>query len=358
MNARENYLSIIKRTGYDGVVATYWLCPHLEESYGDRLRKFVEDNQVMCPEVRSRAPKYVPVPDSARLPFFDPPLKEGGTIDVFGVGHEKGSAAAMHMTYMRSPLEKLHSVEELEKFPFAKTQEDPAYLAEVLAENEALKAQDKIVMGDMQMTVWERSWYLRRMERMMVDMMIAPDQATFILDKITALAIEEAEFYTKAGCDVLFFGDDVGMQNSILMSLDTYRTWLKPRIIRVIEAAKAINPQVVIMYHSCGFVEPFIDDLIDAGVEVLDPVQPECMEFSEIAEKYGDRISFHGSIGTQTTMPKGTPSEVYHKVMENLKISGKKGGLLVCPTHMLEPEVPVENIEAYLLACRDFNEEM
>lgn len=330
------------------VPATYWLCPYLEETYGDRLRKFVEDNHIHCPEVRSRVPQYAHVPDDARLPFFNPPLKEGGTIDVFGVGHELGSAAAMHMTYMRAPLEHLKSVEELKTFPFASVVDDPAYLAEVLAENEALKAQDKIILGDMQMTVWERAWYLRRMERMMMDMMIAPDQATFILDQITTLAIAEAEFYTKAGCDVLFFGDDVGMQNSILMSLDTYRTWLKPRIIQVIEAAKAINPEIIIFYHSCGFVEPFIDDLIDAGVEVLNPVQPECMDFAEITAKYGDRISFHGTIGTQTTMPKGTPEEVRQQVFRTLELNGEKGGVLACPTHMLEPEVPVENIISLL----------
>ncbi len=354
MIARDNYLSIIHRKGYDVVPASYWLCPYLEENYGDRLRKFAEENGVLVPEVRSRGAKYVEVPDSEILPFFDPPLKEGGFIDQVGVGHEYGSAAAMHMTHMRAPLEHLNSVEALKTFPFPQVQHDEAYLEEVRLENEALKKQDKILMGDMQMTVWERSWYLRRMEKMFVDMMIAPDQAAFILDSITKLAIDEAVFYAKAGCDVLFFGDDIGMQSSVLMSMDTYRTWLKPRIMQVIEAAKAINPEIVIFYHSCGFVEPFIGELVDAGVEVLNPVQPECMDFAEIKEKYGDIVSFHGTIGTQTTMPHGTPEEVRAMVFRNLDLAGEKGGLLACPTHMLEPEVPVENIEAYLLACADY----
>ena len=97
-----------------------------------------------------------------------------------------------------------------------------------------------------------------------------------------------------------------------------------------------------------------IPHLIDAGIDVLDPVQPECMSFEDIYKEFGDRISFHGTIGTQTTMPFGTPDEVRREVFKNLEIAGDKGGLLVSPTHMLEPEVPVENLVAYINACRDF----
>jgi uroporphyrinogen decarboxylase len=94
--------------------------------------------------------------------------------------------------------------------------------------------------------------------------------------------------------------------------------------------------------------------LIEAGVDVLNPVQPECMDFKEIHAKYGDRLSFHGTIGTQTTMPFGTPEEVREAVFRNLEIAGRNGGLFVAPTHMLEPEVPIENVVAYINACREF----
>ena len=97
-----------------------------------------------------------------------------------------------------------------------------------------------------------------------------------------------------------------------------------------------------------------IPHLIDAGVDVLNPIQSECMDFEEIYRKYGDRISFHGTIGTQTVMPFGTPEEVKAEVWKNLDIAGEKGGLMVAPTHMLEPEVPMENILAYVEACREY----
>ncbi len=144
------------------------------------------------------------------------------------------------------------------------------------------------------------------------------------------------------------------MQHTIMMSEELYRTWLLPRLKRIISAAKAIKPDILIIYHSCGFVEPMIPYLIEAGVDILNPIQPESMNFAEIKRKFGDKISFHGTIGTQTTMPFGTPEEVREAVFKNLRIAGENGGLLVAPTHMLEPEVPVENIVAYIEACRDF----
>jgi uroporphyrinogen decarboxylase len=139
-----------------------------------------------------------------------------------------------------------------------------------------------------------------------------------------------------------------------MMSETLYDEWLKPRLRRVIDAARAYNPDIVIFYHSCGRVTELIPHLIDAGIDVLNPVQPECMDFLEIHDKYGDRLSFHGTIGTQSVMPFGTPEDVRREVFKNLEIAGRKGGLYVCPTHLLEPEVPLENVLAYIHACEDY----
>ena len=132
-----------------------------------------------------------------------------------------------------------------------------------------------------------------------------------------------------------------------------YVEWIKPRLAKVIQRAKEIKPDIIVFYHSCGYVEPLIPHLIEAGIDVLNPVQPECMDFEEIFKKYGDKVAFHGTIGTQSTMPFGTPEDVKAAVKRNLDIAGPKGGLLVAPTHLLEPEVPLDNVVAYVEACRD-----
>jgi uroporphyrinogen decarboxylase len=149
-------------------------------------------------------------------------------------------------------------------------------------------------------------------------------------------------------------GDDLGMQRSIMMSKEMYRTWLKPRLKKVIDAARSAKPDIIIQYHSCGYILPLIGDLIEAGVDVLNPIQPECMDVGEVLREFAGRLSFNGTIGTQTTMPFATPAEVRDTVRRNLALAGPRGGLLCCPTHVLEPEVPWENIEAYVEACREW----
>ncbi|HPY90525.1 MAG TPA: uroporphyrinogen decarboxylase family protein, partial [Lentisphaeria bacterium] len=158
----------------------------------------------------------------------------------------------------------------------------------------------------------------------------------------------------QAGVDLLCIGDDIGMQKTTMMSMDNYRQWLKPRHAAVINAAKAAKPDILVTYHSCGFIEPFIPELIEIGVDVLNPVQPECMDFAKIHAQYGTHLSFWGTLGTQTTMPFGSADEVRSTTLRNLAIAGSKGGLFCSPTHIIEPEVPWDNIEAYVQAARDF----
>ncbi len=219
---------------------------------------------------------------------------------------------------------------------------------------EELVEQDLIALGDMQITLWETAWYMRSMEELFCDMMEDSDIAHYLFDKVLEINKIRAASFVKAGVDVLYFGDDIGMQHTTMMSTELYCEWIKPRLKELIDYVKAINPNVIIFYHSCGYIEPFIPHLIEAGVDVLTPIQSECMDFSALAEKYGDKISFHGTVGTQTVMPFGTPQEVIEVVEKHLDKVGGGGGLFVAPTHVIEPEVPLENVLAYVQACKDY----
>ena len=277
--------------------------------------------------------------------------REGAEIDLWGVGHES-SPHSMHMTYMRHPLEDAETLEEIMEYPYPDFEHgEKDHQKEQVKK---IKERDLIAVGNMQTTIWETAWYLRGMENLFCDMMEEDEMAVYLLDKITELAKIRAKAYVEAGADVIYLGDDIGMQHTIMMSEDLYCTWLKPRLTDIISYIKSLNPDVIVFYHSCGFIEPLIPHLIDAGVDVLNPIQSECMDFGEIYEKYGDKISFHGTIGTQTVMPHGTPEEVIAEVHKNLDIAGPKGGLMAAPTHLLEPEVPFENVLAYVEACRTY----
>lgn len=197
---------------------------------------------------------------------------------------------------------------------------------------------------------------MRGLTELLMDFMDNQNFAAFLLDKITERRVFMAKKFTRAGVDMVLLGDDVGMQDRMIMSPQTWRTWLKPRLAKVIQSAKSVNPEVFIFYPSDGNIEDIIPDLIEVEVEVLNPVQPECMDPGEIKKKYGDKLSFWGTIGTQTTMPFGTPEEVKREIRTRIQSVGKNGGLVIAPTHILEPDVPWENIIAFVKGVKESSE--
>jgi uroporphyrinogen decarboxylase len=203
-------------------------------------------------------------------------------------------------------------------------------------------------------TLFECAWLLRGLENLLVDFLANPDLAAALLDHLTATGIESARRLAEAGVDVLLTGDDVGMQRGMMMSPELWRQWLKPRLAEIIAAAKKVKPDVLVFYHSDGNIEPIIPELIEVGVDILNPVQPECMDPAQLKREHGNDLAFWGTVGTQTTMPFGTPEEVKAAIRERIESTGQGGGLLLAPTHVIEPDVPWENVEAFFEAVEEY----
>jgi len=118
-----------------------------------------------------------------------------------------------------------------------------------------------------------------------------------------------------------------------------------------VAAVKAANPSAFVFYHSDGNVETIIPDLIEVGIDILNPVQPECMDPAAIKRRYGDRMSFWGAVSVQRTMPLGTPDHVRAEVRARIRDVGRGGGLILAPAHVLGPETPWENVVAFFQAA-------
>lgn len=202
--------------------------------------------------------------------------------------------------------------------------------------------------------IFEIAWQIRRMDMLFLDFFERPELAEFLLDRITERQAEVARQVALADSDQLLLGDDVGMQDRMMMSPDCWRQWFKPRLGKVIASAKAVKPDIQVWYHSDGTIQPIIEDLIEVGVTILNPVQPECMDPAWVKKEYGDRLAFWGTIGTQTTMPFGTVEDVRQEVRKRIETVGYDGGLLLAPTHVLEPDVPWENVVALFDAIDEF----
>jgi len=352
MNKRENLLRALRRDNPEYVPVEMELCPSLldafEEKYGTRDFRSYYDFAFRYIE-----PKSTKITNDYSKYYQDvegdiEPLSWNAEWGIMGRG-----GSLEHFQEMLHPMQNFTDVQEIEDYPWPDMNADYRWEG-IKEENDALIANGYATIAFMQMTIFELAWYLRGMEDMMADFYSDPEFNEALLDKITDIRVEMAKNFATAGVDILMLGDDVSTQLDMMMSPELYREFLKPRMKRVIDAAREIKPDILIFYHGDGNLKRIIPDLIEIGVDVLNPVQPECVNPLELKKEFGDKLSFWGCIGTQTTMPFGTEQEVYELCKELIETMGKGGGLVLAPTHVLEPEVPYENVEAFLKAAKDF----
>ncbi|MEN8098365.1 MAG: uroporphyrinogen decarboxylase family protein [Chloroflexota bacterium] len=202
--------------------------------------------------------------------------------------------------------------------------------------------------------LFETAWRLRGWMQFMVDLKINPEIAHTLLDQIMMMAVTTAMVLVRAGVDILGLDDDVGSPTHMLISPETWRVFLKPRLATIIDAARAINPQVKVFYHSDGYIEPIIPELIEIGVDVLHPVQPDVMDPVRLKRLFGDQLAFWGTVGTQVLWGEPNPTRIREEVRERIRTVGKNGGLIIGPAYDLEPAIPWVNIESFFNAIDEF----
>lgn len=283
-------------------------------------------------------------------------LSPRATVDEWGIGYLPTESEDRHHSHFWGflhPMQNLTTREELLEYPLPDIDADYRY-EKIAHELERIKARGLCATAWMACTIFEIAWYLRSMELLMTDFVDNPDLAETLLDRITIKREIQAWSYAELGADAICLGDDVGSQRGMLMSASMWRRWLKPRLARVISVANIARPDVLILYHSDGDIRPIIPDLIEIGVDILNPVQPECMDPAALKAKHGRHLAFWGTIGIQKTLPFGTPDDVRREVKTRIETVGRGGGLLIAPTHMIEPEVPWENIVALREAVQEF----
>ncbi len=202
------------------------------------------------------------------------------------------------------------------------------------------------IVGVTVTTIFETAWALRGLEQMMVDFATDPDLADTILDFPFKYHLTAAQKLVEMGVDMIWTGDDVGAQNAMLISPKHWRRFLKPRMATFIHELKAINPDVKVAYHSDGNILPIIPELIEIGLDILNPIQPASMDPAIVKSQFGDKLCFWGSIDEQGTLPFGTPDDVRAEVCTRLKTIGRDGGLIIGPTHHVQLDTPLENFWA------------
>ena len=279
--------------------------------------------------------------------YADEQLPEGTKLG--GDGPAMVPSGFYHFWGYVSPLRKATSLAQLEAYPLP---DQSRWATDHMAEQVAAAHREGRPVTCWVGHMYETAWQIRGYEQFLIDMMEQPAWAECILDKLFRRNMVRATAAARAGADYLTCGDDVANQRAMMFSLPMWRSFMLSRWAQVWSAARAIKSDIQIWYHTDGNAFDIVPELMAAGVTILNPVQPECMDPAEVRQQY-PTLNLHGTIGTQSTMPWGTPDEVRRVVRERIRACGAAGRLILGPTHVLEPEVPIANIEAYVEACRE-----
>jgi uroporphyrinogen decarboxylase len=192
----------------------------------------------------------------------------------------------------------------------------------------------------------DRAWALRGFENFLSDVVLSPKFVEELLDRLVEMYYLLIDKLSGYPFDGIRFADDWGYQRGVTIGPQRWRKLILPGLKKIFDYARQKN--LTIMVHSDGDLTEIIPDLIQAGVEILNPIQPECMDILRLKREYGKYLCFNGGISSQSTIPWGTPQQIRKEVAACMKYLGKGGGYMIGPTKSLNLDVPVENSLAVL----------
>ena len=300
-----------------------------------------------------------PITNKGPSRWTPPPSEPGTLIDIWGITWKQVyySDGCYYWEVLRPPLAGA-TVEDLETYPWPDPL-DPGFTAGLAEEAKALYEEtDYAIMADGGFkSFWDLGSMVRGYEELIMDLVLNPEFVSALMSKLLEINIAgTGAFLDAVGPYIQIFraADDMATQRGLLMSPETYRTLLKPVYKEYMDFVKS-KTDAKIFYHSCGNVVGLIDDLIDVGVDALNPVQVSAMgDTAELKARFGDRITFWGGIDTQHALPHGSPEDVEAEVRRRIRDLAPGGGFVVAAVHAIQPDVPPENIIAMADATRKY----
>lgn len=220
--------------------------------------------------------------------------------------------------------------------------------------HQAISAQgaEYFVVPNFGMCLYERAWSLRGFDALLMDMADRPEWVEQLFDRIAAIQVRLAKRFIAAGVDGGYFGDDYGAQRSMLFSPRSWRKLVKPRLAQMF--APFTDAGLPVILHSDGDIKAILPDLVEIGLTTLNPVQPEVLDHAWLAREYGSKLSFYGGISTQSVMPQEDAELVRKATIECARSLAPNGtGLILGPSHRMQSDIPVANVDAMLDAFRE-----
>lgn len=315
-------LNILKEPPLDSLLST-------RISHMDLLTRLGND----CVGIAACAPKSFPTRE-----------QEDGTL--VNEWQMRFKPVGLYCEFCEYPLSNIKTPADLEGFsfpaPFAEGRYDAAKAAV------ARYSKDYAIVADLECFMYETAWYLVGLEKFLMDLSLEEPYVLALMDRIADINTQIGKRLIEIGADIVWAGDDFGGQEGMIMSPQLWRKIFKPRIKKMVDEFRKVNPDIKIAWHSCGSILPIIPDFIEIGIDILNPIQPlaKGMDPHFLKTTYGDSLAFFGGIDLQQLMPTGSPEQVKSEVRRRAEILGKDGGYIIAPAHNIQDDTPLENIFA------------
>ncbi len=353
MLPRERVVSAMSRSGKPDRVPfeISWgaFTPKLMKTYRDKTGSDLEPDEYFNFDTRYVRPLATNRIIDHRKAFPDTDFPPDVSFDDWGIGMVPTEYEIPDFKF--HPLEKATCVKDIESFDWPDLDQEYRY-APLKKKIDDYHARGYAVSADMYQTIFETAWLMRGMENFLSDLYLNIEVVEAIIAKITDIRIKQASLFSRLGVDVIRLGDDIVTQRGLMFSKDIYTEFFKPQVRRIVDAAKRNNPSILIFMHSCGKVEEMVPAFLDCGIDILNPVQPECNDLDFLEREYGKDIAFWGGIGVQSVLPHGSVEDVRKNVQDTQRILGRKGYWLAAPAHILDPAIPWDNVIAFVDAVR------
>ncbi len=363
MNSKERVLRALKKKeGFpDRTPIQFDLCKQLTDKFAKELKiepdytiSYYEDltYRISANEIRTRlGSDAVVVGGTVAKDFVPEVIRDNITKNEFGMYMKP---TQLYVEVVKCPLENAETVADIENYhlpnPYSSGRVEKA-------KKEVEKyGKDFFLIGDVEITLFELAWHLTGLEKYLLAMMCEEPWIEKLNDKVEEWSTGLALQLVKIGVDAIWLGEDLGSQTSTLISPEIWRQQFKPRHKRIIQKIKHENPDIIIIMHSDGAVSPMLDDFIEIGVDVYNPVQPNVPGSNpkELKDKYGEKICFFGGIDQQELLPNGDIKKIREEIKSRVGILGKDRGYLLAPAHILQADVSTQTIKEMIKAAMEF----
>ncbi len=363
MNAKTRVLKALRRVdgNPDRIPIQFDLCRQLTDVFGKKLGiepdyalSYYEDltYRISANEIRTRmGSDVVVVGGTVATGYVPETVSENITKNEFGMFMKP---TPLYVEVVKCPLDQAETLEDIENYLFPDAYA-PGRFEKAKQDIDAF-GNEFFVIGDVEISLFEMAWHLTGLEKYMMAMLMEEPWLERLNDRVEEWSTGLALQLVKAGVDAIWLGEDLGTQTSTLISPEDWRIKFKYRHQRMIETLRRENPGIIIIMHSDGAVAPLLDDFIEMGVDVYNPVQPNVpgSDPQELKEKYGSRMTFFGGIDQQELLPSGNIEQIRNEIRRRIEILGKDRGYLLAPAHILQADISPDTVTEMIRAAKEF----